>query len=104
MSEKSVASLHKVHVTRLLGMLRGIFLSEEPIKADAALDGKLAYICELLLLIQFSCQIQSIVYGCFFCWAEHLDLCNGTIFVCQTLVNLLSVVLKVFDKQIVMNA
>ena len=97
MSEKSVASLHKVHVTSLLGMLRGIFLSEEPIEADAALDGKLAHICELLLLVQFSCQIQSIVYGCFFCWAEYLDLCDGTICMCQTLVNLLPVVLEVFD-------
>jgi hypothetical protein len=38
-------------VTRLLGMLCGIFLSFEPIEADAALDGKLAHISELLLLI-----------------------------------------------------
>ena len=79
MSEKSVASLHKVHVTRLLGMLRGIFLSFESIEANAALDGKLGHIRELLLLVQFSCQIQSIINGCFFCWAEYLDLCDGTI-------------------------
>jgi hypothetical protein len=67
-------------VTRLLGMLCGIFLSFEPIEADAALDGKLAHISELLLLVQFSCQIQSIINGCFFCWAEYLDLCDGTIY------------------------
>ena len=99
-----MASLHKVHVTCLLGMLRGIFLPFEPIKADTALDGKLAHISELLLLVQFSCQIQRIINSCFFCWAEYFDLCDGTISVCQTLVNLLSVVLEVFDKQVVMNA
>jgi hypothetical protein len=78
-SEKSVTCLHKVHVTRLLGMLRGIFLSLEPIEADAALNGKLAYICELFLLVQFSCQIQSIINVCFFGRAEYLDLSDGTI-------------------------
>jgi len=61
-----VTSLHKVHVTSLLGMLRGIFLSDEPIEAYAALDGKLANIRKFLLLVQLSCQIKSIIKACFF--------------------------------------
>lgn len=74
-----MTSLHKVHVTSLLGMLRGIFLTDEPIEAYAALDRKLAHICEFLLLVQLSCQIESIIKTYFFCRAEYLDLCGGTI-------------------------